>query len=182
MKKLKNLMKRYQIFVRKFWFQLLKNGFSRADYLRKHDILAEIGENVYFYSRIMPADPKLLKIHSNVSIATNVRFVNHDRIDVVLSGMFDKKYGKKYDCIEIMDNVFIGADVIVLPGVKIGPNAIVGAGSVVTHDVLPGTVVGGSPARKIASFDETIEKRLKPVKPVSSPEKLWAEFNKKHKD
>ena len=181
MKKLKSWWKRYQTFLRKFWFRCLRNGFSRADYLRKHDVLAQIGENVYFYSRIMPADPKLLKIHDNVSIATNVRFICHDRIDVVLSGIYGKKYGKTYGCIEIMDNVFIGADVDVLPGVRIGPNAIVGAGSVVTKDVLPGTIVGGSPARVIGDFDTFIKKRQKPVKPTGNPEKLWKAFEEKRK-
>lgn len=45
--------------------------------------------------------------------------------------------------------MFIGANAIILPNVKIGPNAIIGAGAIVTKDVLPGTIVGGVPARKI---------------------------------
>ncbi len=181
MKKLKKWWKRYRLFLQKLRFQCMRDGEVRAGYLRKHEILAEIGTNVYYYSRIMPADPKLVKIHNNVSIATNVRFVNHDRIDIVLSGIFNKKYGKQYGCIEVMDNVFIGADTVILPGVKIGPNAIVGAGSIVTKDVPPGTIVGGNPARKIGEFAELIEKRKKPVKPPSGEKKLWEQFEKKHK-
>lgn len=180
MKKKNNLLNKYKQFVQKTWFGLLKNGFSRADYLRKRDVLAGIGENVYFYSRIMPADPKLLKIHNNVSIATNVRFVNHDRIDIILGGMFDKNYKKVYDCIEVMDNVFIGADATILPGVRIGPNAIVGAGAVVTKDVAEGTIVGGSPARVIGDFNEFMEKRKKKVKSTANPDKLWEQFEKRH--
>lgn len=175
------IWKRYRALFQKFWFSCLQNGFSRADYLRKKNILQEIGENVYFYSRIFPADPKLVKLHSNISIATNVRFVTHDRIDVVLSGMFEERYMKKYGCIEIMDNVFIGADTIILPGVKIGPNAIVGAGSVVTKDVLPGQIVGGAPAREIGSFDQLIRKRKRRRRRSSDPEKLWRQFDKIHK-
>ncbi|HWI74897.1 MAG TPA: acyltransferase [Baekduia sp.] len=45
--------------------------------------------------------------------------------------------------------VFIGAGAIILPGVTIGDDAIVGAGSVVRRDVAPGTVVGGNPARPL---------------------------------
>lgn len=148
MGKRQSLWKRYCALFQKFWFSCLKNGFARAEYLRKKDILQGIGENVYFYSRIFPADPKLVKLHNNISIATNVRFITHDRIDIILTGMFEKKYSKKYGCIEVMDNVFIGADTVILPGVKIGPNAVVGAGSVVTKDVPPGQIVGGNPDRK----------------------------------
>jgi len=54
--------------------------------------------------------------------------------------------------------VYIGADAIVLPGVTIGDDAVVGAGSVVTHDVPPGAVVAGNPARRISSVAEHLER------------------------
>lgn len=44
---------------------------------------------------------------------------------------------------------WIGANVTILPGVTIGENAVVGAGSIVTRDVPPRTVVAGNPARVI---------------------------------
>jgi acetyltransferase-like isoleucine patch superfamily enzyme len=50
----------------------------------------------------------------------------------------------------IEDNVWIGRGSIVHPGVRIGRDSIVSAGSVVMSDVPPGTVVAGNPARKIA--------------------------------
>ena len=46
---------------------------------------------------------------------------------------------------------FIGGNAIILPGVRVGPNAIVAAGAVVTRDVPPGTIVGGNPATVIES-------------------------------
>lgn len=49
--------------------------------------------------------------------------------------------------IMIEDNVWIGGGVIVLPGVTIGRNSVVAAGSVVTRDVAPGVLVAGNPAR-----------------------------------
>jgi len=49
----------------------------------------------------------------------------------------------------IDDGAWIGARVILLPGVRVGKHAVVGAGSVVTHDVPDHAVVAGSPARLV---------------------------------
>ncbi len=54
----------------------------------------------------------------------------------------------------IRDRVWIGEHVCILPGVTIGEGAVVGAGSVVTHDVPPHSIVAGNPARVIRVFDE----------------------------
>jgi acetyltransferase-like isoleucine patch superfamily enzyme len=51
--------------------------------------------------------------------------------------------------VTIGHNVWIGADAVILPGITIGDNSVVGAGSVVTKDVPPSTVVAGAPARVI---------------------------------
>jgi maltose O-acetyltransferase len=56
--------------------------------------------------------------------------------------------------IAIGDNVWLGGGAIVLPGVTIGANAVVGAGSVVTRDVPANVVVVGNPARVVRSLDE----------------------------
>jgi len=53
--------------------------------------------------------------------------------------------------IRIHDNVWIGAGAIILPGVSVGPDAIVAAGAVVTRDVPPGATVMGTPARPAGS-------------------------------
>ena len=52
------------------------------------------------------------------------------------------------------DNVLIGANAVVLEGVRIGEGAVVAAGAVVTADVEPFTVVGGTPARLIKKIDD----------------------------
>lgn len=179
MKKIKAFFKRYLLFFQKARFFCMRNGTERAEFLKKKGILRAQGEHVYFYSRIFPADPKLLVLHNNIAIATNVRFVNHDRMDYILRGMKDCKAKKTYGCIEIMDNVFIGTDVTILPDVRIGPNAIVGAGSIVTKDVPEGVIAAGNPARVIGSFDEFVAKRMSTLNSNSNPDFLWAEFEKK---
>ena len=54
------------------------------------------------------------------------------------------------------DDVSIAANVTILPGVHIGSGALVGAGSVVTRSVDPGTVVVGSPARRVKRVEELV--------------------------
>lgn len=55
--------------------------------------------------------------------------------------------------VHICRQVWIGAGATILPGVTIGENAVVGAGSVVTHDVPPMTIVAGNPARTIKTIE-----------------------------
>ena len=68
----------------------------------------------------------------------------------------DRDYFEEFRKTEIGNDVWIGANAIILDGVKIGDGSIVGAGSVVTKDVLPYAIVGGVPARVIRyRFDES---------------------------
>ena len=62
--------------------------------------------------------------------------------------------GKHKNHTDIGDDVFIGSDTMLVAPVKIGKSARTGAGSVVTHDVPPGTVVVGVPARELRKVRE----------------------------
>jgi maltose O-acetyltransferase len=61
--------------------------------------------------------------------------------------------GKDVQRVEIGNDVWVGANVVIRMGITIGARAIVGAGAVVTHDVPSATVVGGNPARMIRSVE-----------------------------
>lgn len=85
-----------------------------------------------------------------------------------------------------MDNCFIGSHAVILGGCRIGPNAIIAAGAVVTKDVPEGTIVGGNPARIIGSFYELAEKRRTDIgvsiNKLDREQKLWEDFiNKREK-
>ncbi len=60
----------------------------------------------------------------------------------------------------IEDYVWLGARAIIMPGVKLGKGSIVGAGSVVTKDVEPYTIVGGIPAKKIGERTQDLDYKV----------------------
>lgn len=145
--------------LKKLRISLILDSKKRTKYIVKNNIFGCVGENFFFQPRIIPSDPKLVKFHNNVTVTSNVTFVTHDVFHEGLNRLGKGNF--EYLCkeIEVFDNVFIGCNSTILPGIKIGPNALIAAGSVVTKDVKPNTVVAGNPARVIETFDEYLEKR-----------------------
>lgn len=139
---------------------LQRGAFARGAYLKKHRILAEVGDCVRFQPRIVPLYPELIKFHNNIMVGAGVRFVTHDAVHTVLNRMDMGKFPEMVGCIEVMDNVFIGADSTIMPNVRIGKNVVIGAHSVVTKDCEDNSVYAGVPARRIGSFDDFVAKRL----------------------
>ena len=83
--------------------------------------------------------PEKIKIGANSIIGYNSTILTHEYL------LDEYRLGE----VDIGSNVMIGANCTILPGVTIGDNAIVGAGSVVTKDVPAYTFVAGNPARSI---------------------------------
>lgn len=145
-------------------YMFIPSAESRSARLKKRKFFAEIGENVHFQPRKLPADPQYIKLHNNIKIAADVTFVTHDIIHKMLNHLYPKEtapFKIHCGCIEIMDNVFVGAGTIIMPDVRIGPNAIVAAGSIITKDVPEGSIVAGIPAKPIGKFDDFVAKRRK---------------------
>lgn len=109
----------------------------------------------FSYGRYCFFDPSccfLIQIGDNVTFSTRVHLLAHDASTKKLIGY--SKVGK----VLIGDGCFIGANVTVLPGVSIGEESIIGAGSVVTKDVPAREVWAGNPARKLTDIEEYSKK------------------------
>ncbi|WP_108444442.1 acyltransferase [Halomonas denitrificans] len=100
----------------------------------------QINEGVFIQGAVIGKD---VMIAPNASLLSNMH--KFDRVDIPI-----KDQGKvKGNLVKVEDDVWIGRNAIILPGVKLGKGAIVGAGSVVTKDVEAYAVVGGVPAKVI---------------------------------
>ena len=99
-----------------------------------------------------PSHCWLIEIGDNVTLAPRVHILCHDA-----STKHFLNY-TKIGRVTIGDNVFIGAETVIMPGVTIGSNVIVGANCTVTHDILENSVVVGSPTQVIYTLEEYLEK------------------------
>ena len=83
-------------------------------------------------------------IGDKTQIGPNVQILTADHPRNAAEREAELEFGRK---IHIGRNVWIGGGAIILPGVTVGDDAVIGAGSVVTRDVLSGATVVGNPAR-----------------------------------
>lgn len=112
----------------------------------------KFGKNCFMNFDCVILDGAPVEIGDNFMAATKVQLITATHpIDAVQRTASGLEYGKP---IKIGDNCWLGAGVIVLPGVTIGNNVIVGAGAVVTKDVPDNVVVVGNPARIIRRLGE----------------------------
>jgi len=129
----------------------------RKLYLRKLGVL--VGENSFInlgFQCTLAREGISAVIGKNVSIGPNVSFVvsscanNGQEINAI---PYVRDHLTKEKQIIVEDEVWIGAGVVVLPGITIGRCSVIGAGSVVTRDVEPYSVYAGVPARKIRALE-----------------------------
>lgn len=99
-----------------------------------------------------------IHIGDNVTLAPRVHILAHDASTKQFLG-----YTKVANVV-IGNNVFIGAGVIILPGVHIGDNVIIGAGSIVSKDIPENSVAIGAPAMVVGSIENYIDKEKQLLK------------------
>lgn len=119
---------------------------------------AHIGNGCCICSNLNLCEKELLYIGNNVTISTQVLFVTHD----ISIASFSQKKGSLFGKIVIGDNCFIGERSMILYGVELANNIIVGAGSVVTKSFQQeGIILGGNPARVIGTIEGFVSKNAK---------------------
>lgn len=120
------------------------------------------GNNIKIYGssyNMFGTDPYLVTLGDNVFITADVLFLCHDGSTLI--------YRKEIPDLEktrpilVGNDVFIGTRSIIMPGIQIGNNCVIAAGSVVTKDIPSNSVVGGVPATKIKNSEDLFFKLKK---------------------
>lgn len=111
----------------------------------------EAGEGFYANYGLTVLDVGKVTFGDNVMLAPNVSIYTAGHPIHPESRNSGYEYGIP---IAIGNNVWIGGSVVILPGVTIGDNAVIGAGSVVTRDIPAGVVAAGNPCRVLRQITE----------------------------
>lgn len=120
-----------------------------------------IGERCEIRSASFGSEPYLINIGNHVRINSGVQFITHDGGTWVIRDYLKSQNAKNitlFRSIKIGNNVHIGTNAIIMPGVTIGNNCIIGCGAIVTRDIPNNSVAVGIPARVIETIDDYINK------------------------
>jgi acetyltransferase-like isoleucine patch superfamily enzyme len=137
----KSIFKRFLCKLFGLLIQIIFDNKLRVQLARAMGI--KVGKNIYIgkYCIIDDTFPSLITIQNNVVISFGSTITTHDATSNRIAPVVIKR------------GAFVGARSIILPGVTINENSIVGAGSVVTRNVPSNTIVGGVPAKVIRKIN-----------------------------
>ena len=130
---------------------------SPEKYLKRRGVV--IGKGCDIQTRNFGSEPYLIEIGDRVQITSGVKFFTHGggwvfRIEYPDFDTFGK--------IKIGNNVYIGNNAMIMPGVSIADNCIIGAGSIVTKSFLDsGIIIAGVPAKNVGKIED-LKTRLIP--------------------
>lgn len=146
MNKIKNYIKRlyYRLHSNFTTEDLVKNGLTVGkNFVRMHGCILD------------PSHVWHIKIGDNVTLAPRVHILAHD------ASLCHHLGYARIGNVTIGNNVFVGAESVILPNVTIGDNTIIGANSTVSRSIPENSVAAGSPAKVICSLEEYLEKNKK---------------------
>ena len=115
----------------------------------------EVGKN--FFANCTLLDVAKIKIGDNCQMAPNVAIYTAGHPIHPVSRNSAYEYGKE---VTIGDNVWLGGNTVVCPGVHIGNNVVIGAGSVVTRDIPDWSIAAGNPCKVIRKITDADKRRL----------------------
>lgn len=125
---------------------------KKGAYISARNALFRIGDNSFIGVNAWLGGKGNIEIGQNSMISINCVLVssNHDYLNIAVPYYYGPEVAED---IKIGTNVWIGSQSVVLPGVEIGDGSVVGAGSIVTRDIPPNTMVFGSPAAAVRAID-----------------------------
>ena len=129
-------------------------GLEWAEMLRERGDFFAMGEHCSIDPYALIEDRAYIRLGNNVRLASCAVFGHDGAVN-----MINRAFNMRLDSVgkvDIRDNVYIGYGAIILPGVTIGPNAIVSAGSVVRSDVADDDVVAGVPAKRVGRLEISV--------------------------
>jgi acetyltransferase-like isoleucine patch superfamily enzyme len=129
-------------------------------YLRKKGVAVGEGTEFMGLPIIDMTRPYMIEIGRNCVFSADVTLLTHGFDFCVLREKYGEVLGSSGKVV-IEDNVFVGARTVIMKGTRIGKDSIIGAGSIVTHDIPPSSVAAGNPCRVIMTLDQYYEKRKK---------------------
>ena len=136
-----------RLYKRLFW-SLEKQAREAGVKMGSHNLIA---------SRFWSTEPYLIKIGSYCQLTEETHIYTHGGAIVARDKFPDfDVFGK----VELGNRVYVGAGAMIMPGVTIGDNVLIAAGSVVTKSIPSNVVVAGNPAKFVCTLDEYIEKNL----------------------
>ncbi len=166
--------------TREYYFTNYKNTIQKQEIFKK--LFGSIGKNVSIDTNIYCIFGKNIHIGNDVTIGSNCTFTDNEEIRIgncvtiasnlriytaYYPALPEERYIQDRDenkpiyfnttCaepVEIKDGAWIGGGVIILPGVTIGKNSIIGAGSVVTRSIPDNCTAIGNPCKPIKFFDK----------------------------
>lgn len=157
---------KFRNWLKQYFFKLIDEYyFHKREYYRKR--FKKIGGNVVIQEPCIFTDYENIVIGNNVSFAAfvhiwggggveignDVMIASHTAITSITHNKHNKKFNSEnlYGKVLIGNNVWIGAHVVIAPGVKIGDNCIIGACSYVNKDIPSNSVYVGIPAKPIGN-------------------------------
>lgn len=151
-------LKKREAILRQLFGRLGKNPYVEPNIFCGFGFNIEAGDNFFVNNNCVFVDPGKIVFGDNVLIAPQCGF--YTALHPLDVEQRNAKLEAAYP-IHVGDNVWIGGRTIVLPGVTIGSNTVIGAGSVVTRDIPSGVLAMGNPCRVVREITEEDKKKYR---------------------